>query len=132
MDRLDHRLVMAVSAAGASAAIVGFVSAGGVESYVFLSLFGFFAYTGFPVLLSLAADYAPAGASSLGNSLVWGLGTTGGNALGPLLVYALVLNDYGRLGASFEYMAALALVSAAGAILIPKPREKGVTEEQKA
>ncbi|MDG6975825.1 MAG: MFS transporter [Nitrososphaerota archaeon] len=124
VDRVDHRLVMAVSAAGASASIVGFVSAGGAVSYAFLSLFGFFAYTGFPVLLSLAADYAPAGASSLGNSLVWGLGTTGGNALGPLIVYALVLNDYGKLGVTFEYMAILALVSAVGAVLIPKPKER--------
>jgi MFS family permease len=122
MDRVDHRLVMALSGAGASASIIGFVSLGGVESYAFLSLFGFFAYTGFPVLLSLAADYAPVGASNLGNSLVWGLGTTGGNALGPLIVYAFVLNDYSRLGASFEYMAILALVSAIAAVLIPKPK----------
>lgn len=121
IEKVDHRLVLAVSALGAAGSIVGYVNASGLLGIVLLSLFGFFAYTGFPVLMSLAADYAPDAASTLSNSLVWGLGATGGNAVGPLLIYALLFNNYGRLGLSFEYMAALAVASAAGAFLIPKP-----------
>jgi MFS transporter, FSR family, fosmidomycin resistance protein len=124
VERFDHRSVLAISALGAAMSIVGYVNSGGVEGIALLSLFGFFTYTGFPLLLSLAADYAAVDASALGNSLVWGLGASGGNSVGPLLVYALALNDYSKLGASFEIMAALAVVSAIGALLIPKPPAK--------
>jgi len=120
-DRIDHRLVLTISTCGAAASIFGFVNAGGAVSIALLSLFGFFAYTGFPVLMSLAADYSSQSGSAFGNSLVWGLGATGGNALGPLLIYAISLNDYARLGYSFEVMAVLALASGVGAMLIPKP-----------
>ena len=91
-------------------------------SIALLSLFGFFAYTGFPLLISLAADYSSQRGSAFGNSLVWGLGATGGNALGPLLIYAISFDDYARLGYSFEVMAGLAVASAVGAMLIPKPK----------
>lgn len=121
IERLDHRLVLAISAAGGAASMVGFVNSGGVVSIGFLSLFGFFAYTGFPLMISLASDFSRESASVLGNSLVWGLGGTGGNSVGPLLISALALNNYGRLGASFEAMAALAVVSAVSSFLIPKP-----------
>jgi MFS transporter, FSR family, fosmidomycin resistance protein len=120
-DRLDHRFVLAISAFGASASIVGFVNSSGLVSIALLSLFGFFTYTGFPLLISLAADYSAQQASTLGNSLVWGLGATGGNSVGPLLVYAIALNNYSGLGSTFEVMAALAAVSGAAALLIPKP-----------
>ena len=123
-ERFDHRLVFAVSALGAAVSIVAYVNSGGALGAVLLPLFGFFAFTGFPLLLSLAADYAAADASALGNSLVWGLGATGGNSIGPLLVFALALNDYGRLGSTYEIMAALAVASAVGAMLIPRPRSR--------
>ena len=120
-ERFDHRFVLAVSAVGAAAAMVAYVNSGGVLGIILLSTFGFFAFTGFPLLLSLAADYAAVDSSALGNSLVWGLGATGGNSVGPLIVYAVALDDYGRLGFSFEVMAALAVVSAVAALLIPRP-----------
>lgn len=120
-DRLDHRLVLAVSTFGASASVFGYVESGGVVSVAWLSLFGFFAYTGFPLLMALASDYSAQSGSALGNSLVWGLGSSGGTALGPLLVYALALNDYSKLGFSFEVMALVAALSGVAALLIPKP-----------
>ena len=123
-DRLDHRLVLAISTFGAAASIVGYVNTGGIASVALLSLFGFFALTGFPLLMSLAADYSAQNASTFGNSLVWGLGSSGGNALAPLLVYAFALNDYSRLGFSFEAMAVLAAISGACALFIPKPAAK--------
>ena len=124
VERFDHRLVLAVSALGSAASIVAYVNSEGALGVVLLSLFGFFAFTGFPLLLSLAADYAAVNASALGNSLVWGLGATGGNAVGPLVVYALVLGYYSNLGTSFDIMAAIAVVSAVGALLIPRPRSR--------
>ena len=124
VERFDHRLVLAVSALGSAASIVAYVNSEGALGVVLLSLFGFFAFTGFPLLLSLAADYAAVNASALGNSLVWGLGATGGNAVGPLVVYALVLGNYSNLGTSFDIMAAIAVVSAVGALLIPRPRSR--------
>jgi MFS transporter, FSR family, fosmidomycin resistance protein len=123
-DRIDHRVVLTIATCGAAAAIVGYVNTGGWVSIALLSLFGFFAYTGFPLLMSLAADYSSQSGSAFGNSLVWGLGATGGNALGPLLIYAISLDDYARLGYSFEVMAALAVASAVGAMLIPKPKAR--------
>ena len=123
-DRLDHRLVLAISTLGAAGSIFGYVGSVGVVSVAWLSLFGFFAYSGFPLLMALASDYSAQNASALGNSLVWGLGSSGGTALGPILVYALALNDYSRLGTSFEMMAAVAAVSGVAALLIPKAMVK--------
>ena len=121
-ERLDHRLVLAITAVGAAVSIVAYVNSGGAGSIVLLSIFGFFTYTGFPLLMSLAADYAAENASALGNSIVWGLGATGGNSVGPLIVYALILGDYGKLGFSFEVMATMVAVSALGAMLIPRAK----------
>lgn len=123
-DRLDRRLVLTITAVGAASALVGSVSSSGVTSIALLSLFGFFAYTGFPLLMALASDYTAREASALGNSLVWGLGATGGNAVGPLLVCAVALNDYSELGFSFEVMAILAVASGVGALMIPKPTNR--------
>lgn len=119
-DKVDHRLILAISAVGAALAIGGYVNTSGVVSIALLSLYGFFAYTGFPLLMSLASDYSQQ-ASALGNSIVWGLGATGGNAVGPILVYAIALDQYSHLGYAFELMAGLAVVSALGAALLPKP-----------
>lgn len=121
-DRLDRRLVVAISGIGAGASVIGFITASGILSIALLALFGFFAFTAFPVLLSLASNYAPEGSRALGNSLIWGLGVTAGNSLGPVIVYAMVQGDYSRLGASFEVMAAMAIASGVAALLIPKRR----------
>ena len=123
-DRLDHRMVLAISTLGASLSVFGFAGSGGVVSVAWLSLFGLFAYTGFPLLMALASDYSAQNASTFGNSIVWGLGSSGGGALGPVLVSALSLNETGRLGSSFEVLAAVALVTAAATMLIPKPAAK--------
>ncbi len=119
-DRLDHRVVLAISTLGAAVSTFGYVGSGGVVSVAWLSLFGFFAYSGFPLLMALASDYSSQSGSALGNSIVWGLGSSGGTALGPLLVYALALNDYSKLGVSFEEMAVVAALSGIAALFIPK------------
>ena len=132
VDRFDGRLVLAISAVGAAASMVGYVNTVGLWSVALLSLFGFFAYTGFPLLMSLAAAYGKENGSTLSNSLVWGLGATGGNAMGPLLINLILLDSYGRLGLAFEWMAALAVASAVGTYLIPKPAvRKAASESQR-
>lgn len=120
-DRIDHRVVLAISAFGAAASIVGCVSTHGVLSVALLSLFGFFTYTGFPLLMSLASDYAQHRASALGNSIIWGLGDGVGTSFGPVLVYGLTLSDYDRLGYAYVVLATLVAISAVAALLMPKP-----------
>lgn len=119
-DRLDHRAVLGMSAVGAAASIVGCVNTTGVLSVALLALFGFFTYTGFPLLMALASDYSEHKASALGNSVIWGLGDSTGTSLGPLLVYALTLDSYVGLGLGFEVMAVLVVVSSAAAFLLPR------------
>ena len=120
-DRLDHRLVLAVSTFGAAASMAGFLGTSGTESIVILSAFGFFALTGFPLLMSLAADYSAQSASTFGNSLVWGIGSTGGNALGVLLIFSSAPSGFAGLAIAFEVMAILAAVSGVATLFIPKP-----------
>lgn len=111
-DRVDRRTVFFVSSVGGALSILGYVISRGPVGVLLLSLFGFFAYTGFPVLLSLVTDYVPAEAASTGNALVWGLGATAGNAVGPLVIGAIILDSYSRLDMAFEVMTAVAIVSA--------------------
>lgn len=120
IDRLDHRVVLAISGLGAAVSIVGCVSTQGAMSFALLGLFAFFTYTGFPLLMSLASDYSERKASALGNSIIWGLGDSTGSSLGPILVYVLTLDEYARLGFAFEVMAAMVAVSAAAALLMPR------------
>lgn len=57
----------------AFASVGCYVNSGGVVRMALLSMFGFFVYTGFPLLMPLAADHSSQ-ASALGNSLARGLG----------------------------------------------------------
>lgn len=120
-DKFDKRLVLGVSSAGSALSILGYLFTSGIVETILLSLFGFFTFSAFPLLLSLASDYVPRGLSSLGNALVWGFGTTGGSVLGPAITGAIILNDYANLRFGFEVMAILALLSAAGTAIIPRP-----------
>ncbi|MHB8324330.1 MAG: MFS transporter, partial [Candidatus Dormibacteria bacterium] len=81
-----------------------------------LGIFGLFTFSGFPLLMSLVADYVPKGTSSTANAFVWGLGATGGQAIGPLLVGVLALSSYSHLASSFEI---LALAAIAVTVLLP-------------
>ncbi|MDA8202121.1 MAG: MFS transporter, partial [Chloroflexi bacterium] len=90
-----------------------------------LFVFGFFVFSGFPLLLSMAADYVPRGSTSLGNALVWGIGVGVGGAIGPPLTGALIGTDYGRLGFAFAVLAGAALISALATALIPRAVRTG-------
>jgi FSR family fosmidomycin resistance protein-like MFS transporter len=125
VDRFDKRLILGISSAGSAVSIFGYLFTAGIVETILLSLFGFFTFSAFPLLLSLASDYVPKGLSSFANALVWGLGTTGGSVLGPAITGAIILNDYANLGFGFEVLGLLALVSALGTALIPKPERSG-------
>ena len=121
VDRFDKRAVLALSSAGGAVTTIGYLAMGsGWIGEVWLFAFGFFVFSGFPLLLSMVGDYVPRGETSLANALVWGIGSTAGGAVGPLVAGALTGGDYARLGFAFTVLAAAALVSAAATALVPK------------
>jgi FSR family fosmidomycin resistance protein-like MFS transporter len=122
VDRFDKRLILGLSSVGSGLAIVGYLNASGVLGIALLSLFGFFAFSAFPLVFSLASDYTPEGRSSLANSFAWGLGVTGGGAVGPIAIGAIIGNDYANLGYAFEIMVVVILASAFMTALIPKAK----------
>lgn len=121
LDRFDGRLVLAFTTAGAMVSIFGYLFSTGLVDIVLLSLYGFFSFNAFPLLMSLASHYTRSGKSSLGNALVWGVGTTGGGAVGPLLIGALILDQYARLTFAFEIMIVIGVFTTAFAFVLPRP-----------
>ncbi len=120
VDHYDRRLVLASSSLLSGLSIVAYVLSSGWASLVFLAAFGLFTFSGFPLFLSLAADYVPREAASMGNALVWGWGASGGSVVGPLVVGVLIASNYGLLGFAFEVLAGVALASALGTALLPR------------
>jgi MFS family permease len=85
LDRFDRRIILAASSAGSSLSILAYLYTNGLTELLMLALFGLFTFAAFPLFLSLASNYEPKGSSSLGNALVWGIGTSGGSVIGPLI-----------------------------------------------
>lgn len=125
VDHYDRRRVLGLSSAAAGVSLLAYVLSGGWLSILFLALFGLFTFSGFPLFLSLAADYVPRADASVGNALVWGIGASGGSVLGPLLVGAIIGTDYAQLGLAFEVLAGVALASAVGTALLPRKSQPG-------
>jgi FSR family fosmidomycin resistance protein-like MFS transporter len=122
VDRFDKRLIFGLSSAGSGVSVIGYLFTSGPLEILFLFLFGFFAFSTFPLVFSISSDYAPEGAASLANALAWGLGVTGGGAVGPVLIGAIIANNYANLGFAFEIMALVTLFSALGAGILPKSK----------
>lgn len=108
-DRFDRRLVLALDSLGSAGGIFWFLSTAGHGPDALLALFAFglFTFSGFPLLLSLVADYVPKSSSTTGNALVWGIGSTGGQALGPLVVSLLTGGSDANLGLAFAILGAI-------------------------
>ena len=119
-DRVEKRLMLAIATLGAAATTFGYLNVGGAGGLALLGLFGLFNFSGFPLLMSLVADYAPQGSSSTANAFVWGLGSTGGQALGPLVIGLLALSSYRHLAGSFEALALVAVAGLLGLLLLPR------------
>ena len=118
-DRAGRRLTLAVSTLGAVVSIVGFVLTG---SIALLALFGFFTFSAFPLTLALTSDLVPRRSTGLANSLVWGLGTTGGGAIGPLVMGLLLA--YMPLTTSVYVLSILGIISAALTAALPRPPKR--------
>jgi FSR family fosmidomycin resistance protein-like MFS transporter len=121
MDRYDKRMVLGVGSVGSAISILGYIWTTGPVEFLFIELFGFFTFSNFPTLLTLASEYVPSGSASSGNAMVWGFGVTGANVVGPLLVTAIVVNNYSELGFAFIVMAAVGLAGALMTPLMPDP-----------
>ncbi len=122
-DRVDKRLMLAVATLGAAATTFGYLHTGGALGLVLLGAFGVFNFSGFPLLMSLVADYVPKGGSTTANAFVWGLGSTGGQAIGPLVIGLLALSSYRNLAGSFEILAVIAVVGLFGLLLMSKTEQ---------
>jgi MFS family permease len=122
VERLDKRYVLGASSAGAALAVLGYISSGGYLALACITIFGFFCFSSFPTLLSLASDYVPRESWSAGNGFVWGLGIMGGNVFGPVIAQAIIGEDYSRLTLAFVVLAAVGLVGALATPLLAKPR----------
>lgn len=123
-DRMDKRVLLSISSFGTAASTLAYINSSGLESLVFLVIFGFFTFSGFPLLFSLISEYVPRGDSSMANSVVWGLGNQGGMALGPILVGLIIVDNYSRLPFTFTIMVAVTVVSGILVFALPRPAGK--------
>lgn len=117
-DVVGRRTLLAATTAGAALSVIALAT---TRNLYWLPVFGLFTFSAFPLTLSLASDLVPRSSTGVATSLVWGLGNTGGGALGPLAM-GLLLTSMG-LG-SIYVMAAVALASAALTAAVPKPPKR--------
>ncbi len=91
------------------------------QSIIWLIIFGFFAFNSFPMILSLIGDIFPKTKRGFANSFIWGLGTSGGGAIGPILVgYFAELT--GLINA-MTYIIGFGLVPLILILFIPNPKK---------
>ncbi len=119
-DRFDKRIVLALSSVGSAITIFGYISSSGAVSIISLIFFGFFTFSSFPLLMSMVSDYVPRESFTTGNAIVWGVGSTGGQALGPLVVGLLTFGSYSHLDVAFTIMAILAVATVLGTPLMKR------------
>ncbi len=119
-DRFDKRIVLALNSIGSALSIFAYISFSGAGSIVSLVFFGFFTFSSFPLLMSMVSDYVPRESFTTGNAIVWGLGSTGGQALGPLVVGLLTFGSYSHLGTAFIVMAIVAIITVLATPLMKK------------
>jgi len=131
VERLDKRYVLGVSSAGAALGILGYIYTTGYLALAFITVFGFFCFSSFPTLLSLASDYVPRSSWSAANGFVWGLGIMGGNVFGPALTQVIIGEDYSRLTLAFIVLAAIGLVGALVTPLLANPKRTVLASSEK-
>ncbi|MEJ2251762.1 MAG: MFS transporter [Candidatus Lokiarchaeota archaeon] len=90
------------------------------HSLIWLACYGFFAFNSFPMILSLIGDLIPKRKRGFVNSFVWGLGTSGGGAIGPMLLGYLA-DLMGLLNAT-TIIIGLGLIPLILILFIPNPK----------
>lgn len=125
-DRIGRKLTLGIAMVGTSIGLLLFLqSTNVVMATIFLSVFGFFVFTGFPLIMPLATSIVPEGAGVMSGSIVWGVGIIGGGAVGPLLVGVLAQPfALGSLSIAFYVLAFAAIASIALLPSIPKMSEE--------
>jgi MFS family permease len=125
---LHRRMSLAVNTAGQSLTFVLYLItiSNPIMALICLALFGFFTYSSYPVFISAVADAVPSDSLSLSNSIVWGIGTLGGNTIGPVMVGLLVGNNLSLLPTIFLVLAVLSGLSTGFVAFLPR-RIKDVT-----
>ncbi|MEM0304749.1 MAG: MFS transporter [Saccharolobus sp.] len=118
-DRVGRRTIYGISTAGAVVSLLLFLK---LPNITLLSMFGFFTFSTFPLMLSIVGDFVPRGLAGFANSLVWGIGVTGGGIIGPLIV-GILAQTFNLVVAS-EIVAFIGLISALLIPLIPRPPKK--------
>jgi MFS family permease len=122
-DRLGRRTVLGISGLGSIVTLLLFT----IFPYIILLFFfGLFTFTGFPLLLSTAGDYVPRRSVGFANSLVWGIGVTGGGSIGPLITG--VLSQFIGLGKSLLIMIIFAVAALMLILKLPKPKKQSKTQ----
>lgn len=118
-DVAGRRLLQGISTGGAVISFLLFIY---LHNIWFLPLFGFFTFSNFPLTLSLTSDLVPRNSTGLANALVWGLGVSGGGALGPFIVGLLSQHD--GLVQALLIVSVFGLISALMTPLIPRPPKR--------
>jgi len=118
-DRVGRRTIYGISTAGAVISFLIFLK---IPSIILLSLFGFFTFSAFPLMLSIVGDFVPRNSASFANSLVWGLGVTGGGVIGPVIV-GILAQMYNLILAT-ELVSVVGLISALLIPFIPRPPKR--------
>ena len=119
-ERAGHRFALGFSNLGAVVFLLAFVlSPNAIFTEISVIVFGLFTYSAFPLLLGMVhkrAHLYPGDVTSA-NSIVWGIGSSGGSAAAPLLIAALALpSAFGSLIPGFIGAAAVGVVSV---VLVP-------------
>ena len=121
-DKYDRRYLFGLSNIGSAFFFYLFLT---IPSIIWLVGFGFFTYSLFPLTISLIGDVVPKKSSNLSSGIVWGLGASGGGALGPLVVG--FLTNYMFLNSALLAVTVLGFFSGFLVVFIPKTEKRGKT-----
>lgn len=110
-DRLGRAGTMALTTVMGSLSVYGFLELYEyrVALYIFLFLFGVFAFEAFTLLLSFVSDTVPQRYINTANSIVWGVGVSAGGSIGPVMV-GLIASRY-SLDTSYAAVALINLLT---------------------
>lgn len=124
-SRLGGRFTISLTSIGSVAFFILFLyfSRGFAIILFSYTIFAFFAYTGFPVLMGYAAQVTPKEHSTRANALVWGVGNTIGGSIGLFLFDGIRLFE--NMYMSFTIMLVFAIVSVFLLVYLPGKERKG-------
>jgi MFS family permease len=119
---LHRRASLAISTVFQSLAIIFYLYtlSNPIVATICLALFGFFTYSSYPVFIAAVTDAVPPDLLSLSNSIVWGVGLLGGNAIGPIIVGLVVESTLSLLPTVFFALAIVSGLSTALVALLPR------------